>query len=550
MPVKLLKPADEAYQYPLLIKQLLLSSERYGANNEIVGGNNGKRYSYAEFNQRVQRLANMLTEQGVKQGDVVAVLDWDTPRYLECFFAIPMLGAVLHTVNVRLAPEQIVYTMNHAEDKVVLAHDDFLPLLAKVKHELVTVEKYIQLSDSDTPAEPALATVGEYERLLAAALPEFDFPDFDENAIATTFYTTGTTGNPKGVYFSHRQLVLHTLTLAATTSMNDNMQLMQASSVYMPITPMFHVHAWGVPYVATMMGLKQVYPGRYEPATLLQLFVREKVTFSHCVPTILQMVLSSEKAQAIDFSGWQVLIGGSALTAGLADAALARGIQVYTGYGMSETCPLLSTTWLPLEASEFDQQRQVQERIKTGRPVPLVNMRIIDNNGRFLPHDGEAMGEVVVRTPWLTQGYLNEPEKSAELWANGWMHTGDVGTIDSNYTLQIRDRIKDVIKTGGEWISSLDLENLISQHPDIELTAVVGLPDTEWGERPHAMLTVKADAAVDREQVADHLQQFIEAGLIEKWAIPDSVTVVAEIPRTSVGKIDKKLIRKQLQAAN
>ncbi|MDX1526433.1 MAG: fatty acid--CoA ligase [Pseudidiomarina maritima] len=550
MPVKLLKPADEAYQYPLLIKQLLLSSERYGANNEIVGGNNGKRYSYAEFNQRVQRLANMLTEQGVKQGDVVAVLDWDTPRYLECFFAIPMLGAVLHTVNVRLAPEQIVYTMNHAEDKVVLAHDDFLPLLAKVKHELVTVEKYIQLSDSDTPAEPALATVGEYERLLAAALPEFDFPDFDENAIATTFYTTGTTGNPKGVYFSHRQLVLHTLTLAATTSMNDNMQLMQASSVYMPITPMFHVHAWGVPYVATMMGLKQVYPGRYEPATLLQLFVREKVTFSHCVPTILQMVLSSEKAQAIDFSGWQVLIGGSALTAGLADAALARGIQVYTGYGMSETCPLLSTTWLPLEASDFDQQRQVQERIKTGRPVPLVNMRIIDNNGRFLPHDGEAMGEVVVRTPWLTQGYLNEPEKSAELWANGWMHTGDVGTIDSNYTLQIRDRIKDVIKTGGEWISSLDLENLISQHPDIELTAVVGLPDTEWGERPHAMLTVKADAAVDREQVADHLQQFIEAGLIEKWAIPDSVTVVAEIPRTSVGKIDKKLIRKQLQAAN
>jgi len=550
MPVKLLKPADEAYQYPLLIKQLLLSSERYGANNEIVGGNNGKRYSYAEFNQRVQRLANMLTEQGVKQGDVVAVLDWDTPRYLECFFAIPMLGAVLHTVNVRLAPEQIVYTMNHAEDKVVLAHDDFLPLLAKVKHELVTVEKYIQLSDSDTPAEPALATVGEYESLLAAALPEYDFPDFDENAIATTFYTTGTTGNPKGVYFSHRQLVLHTLTLAATTSMNDNMQLMQASSVYMPITPMFHVHAWGVPYVATMMGLKQVYPGRYEPATLLQLFVREKVTFSHCVPTILQMVLSSEKAQAIDFSGWQVLIGGSALTAGLADAALSRGVQVYTGYGMSETCPLLSTTWLPLEASEFDQQRQVQERIKTGRPVPLVNMRIIDNNGRFLPHDGEAMGEVVVRTPWLTQGYLNEPEKSAELWANGWMHTGDVGTIDSNYTLQIRDRIKDVIKTGGEWISSLDLENLISQHPDIELTAVVGLPDAEWGERPHAMLTVKADAAVDREQVADHLQQFIEAGLIEKWAIPDSVTVVAEIPRTSVGKIDKKLIRKQLQAAN
>jgi fatty-acyl-CoA synthase len=547
MPVKLLKPTEDAYEYPLLIKQLLLSSQRYGGDNEIVGGNNGQRFSYREFNERVCRLANVLTEAGVKAGDVVAVLDWDTPRYLECFFAIPMIGAVLHTVNVRLAPEQIVYTMNHAEDKLVLAHDDFLPLLAKVKHELMTVEKFIQLSDSDTPSEAPLKTAGEYEELLRKALPDFDFPDFDENAIATTFYTTGTTGNPKGVYFSHRQLVLHTMTLAATTSMNDNMQLMQSSSVYMPITPMFHVHAWGVPYVATMMGLKQVYPGRYEPATLLKLFMTEKVTFSHCVPTILQMVLSSEKAKAIDFSGWQVLIGGSALTAGLASAALERGIEIYTGYGMSETCPLLSTTWMPLHASEFSHDEQVAERIKTGRPVPFVNMRIIDSNGRFLPHDGEAMGEVVVRTPWLTQGYLKEPDKSKELWANGWMHTGDVGTIDSSYTLQIRDRIKDVIKTGGEWVSSLDIENLISKHQDIELAAVIGLPDDEWGERPHALVTVRAGAQVDHQAVVAHMQQYIDEGLIEKWAIPDTVKVVDEIPRTSVGKIDKKVIREMLK---
>ncbi|MFC7158586.1 AMP-binding protein [Pseudidiomarina halophila] len=399
MAVKLIPPADEAYNYPLLIKQLLLSAERYGGDNEIVGGNNGKRYSYSEFIERVHRLANVLTEAGVKEGDTVAVLDWDTPRYLECFFAVPMIGAVLHTVNVRLAPEQVVYTMNHAKDDLVLAHDDFLPLLAKVQGELTTVKGYIQLSDEAQAAPAGLETLGEYEDLLAGALTEFDFPDFDENAIATTFYTTGTTGNPKGVFFSHRQLVLHTLALAATTSMNDNMQLMQSSSVYMPITPMFHVHAWGVPYVATMMGLKQVYPGRYEPATLLKLFMTEKVTFSHCVPTILQMVLSSEKAKAIDFSGWQVLIGGSALTEGLAKAALERGIQIYTGYGMSETCPLLSTTWLPLGAEDFDLEQQVRTRVKTGKPVPLVNMRIIDSNGRFLPHDGEAMGEVVVRTP-------------------------------------------------------------------------------------------------------------------------------------------------------
>ena len=546
MAVKLIPPADDAYNYPLLIKQLLLSSERYAGDNEIVAGNTGKRYSYSEFIERIHRLANVLTEAGVKEGDTVAVLDWDTPRYLECFFAVPMIGAVLHTVNVRLAPDQVVYTMNHAADDLVLVHDDFLPLIAQVKDQLTTVKGYIHLSDEAEPKAAPFAVVGEYEQLLAGALTEFDFPDFDENAIATTFYTTGTTGNPKGVFFSHRQLVLHTLALAATTSMNDNMQLLQASSVYMPITPMFHVHAWGVPYVATMMGLKQVYPGRYEPASLLKLFVTEKVTFSHCVPTILQMVLSSEKAKAIDFSGWQVLIGGSALTEGLARAALERGIQVYTGYGMSETCPLLSTTWLPLDAGDMSLEQQVRERVRTGKPVPLVNMRIIDSNGRFLPHNGEDMGEVVVRTPWLTQGYLNEPEKSDELWANGWMHTGDVGSIDAGYTLQIRDRIKDVIKTGGEWVSSLDIENLISQHPDIELAAVVGLPDAEWGERPHAVVTVRSGAQVSYDDLVAFMTPLVDEGHIEKWAIPDTMKVVDEIPRTSVGKIDKKLIRSQL----
>ena len=546
MSVKILKPAEEAHQFPLLIKQLLLSSERYAGDNEIVGGNNGQRYRYSEFIERVHRLADMLTSAGVKAGDVVAVLDWDTPRYLECFFAIPMIGAVLHTVNVRLPPEQIVYTMNHAEDKLVLAHDDFLPLLAKVQGDLTTVTGYIQLSDSATPPPAPLTTLGDYETLLVQALPEFDFPDFDERAVATVFYTTGTTGKPKGVYFTHRQLVLHTMTLAATMSINKDMQLMQASSVYMPITPMFHVHAWGVPYAATMLGVKQVYPGRYEPATLLKLLVTEKVTFSHCVPTILQMILSSEQAKAIDLSGWQVLIGGSALTAGLARAALARGIQIYTGYGMSETCPILSTTWMPLNAADLSEDEQVAVRIKTGCPVPLVNMRIIDERGCFLPHDGESMGEVVVRTPWLTQGYLHDPEQSDVLWENGWMHTGDVGTIDASYTLQIRDRIKDVIKTGGEWISSLDIENLISQHPAVELAAVVGLPDDEWGERPQALVTVRAGMVVDHAAIVSHMQRFVEQGLIEKWAIPDSVQVVDEIPRTSVGKIDKKVIRERL----
>lgn len=545
--VKLIESTEEAYQYPLLIKQLLLSSERYGGDREIVGGNNGKRYSYTEFNQRVRQLANVLTAAGVKQGDTVAVLDWDTPRYLECFFAIPMLGAVLHTVNVRLAPEQIVYTMNHAKDDLVLVHDDFLPLMAQVKDQLETVHGFIQLSDEEKPQEAPLEVIGEYEQLMINADVHHEFPDFDENAVATTFYTTGTTGNPKGVFFTHRQLVLHTLALSATTSMNTQMQLLQSESVYMPITPMFHVHAWGVPYVATMLGLKQVYPGRYDPPQLLKLFVTEKVTFSHCVPTILQMVLSSEKAKDIDFSGWQVLLGGSAATEGLVKAAKERGISAYTGYGLSETCPLLCTTWLQDDFANQSGDEQVKTRTRTGVPVPLVDMGILDSKGQFLPHDGEAMGEVVVRTPWLTQGYLHEPDKSKELWQNGWLHTGDVGTIDGNHVLQIRDRIKDVIKTGGEWVSSLDLENLISQHPAVDLSAVVGLPDAEWDERPHVMVTLKMDGDLTLDDIRDHLQPFIDKGMIAKWAVPDSVTVVDEIPRTSVGKIDKKVIREQLK---
>lgn len=536
--------AETAFDQPLLIASILQTGLNAAPEQEILNADQS-RYTYRELGERVHRLANALADLGVKEGDTVAVMEWDTPRYLECFFAIPMMGAVIHTINVRLSPEQVLYTINHAKDDVILINREFLPLLEAVWDKVDTVKKLILLESSDGPAQTTLPIDGEYEALLAAASADYDFPILDENTTASTFYTTGTTGLPKGVYFSHRQLVMHTLAARSATAGVGHGRFNQ-DDVYMPITPMFHVHAWGVPYAATMLGVKQVYPGRYEPATLLKLLVTEKVTFSHCVPTILQMILSSEQAKAIDLSGWQVLIGGSALTAGLARAALARGIQIYTGYGMSETCPILSTTWMPLNAADSSEEEQVAVRIKTGCPVPLVNMRIIDERGRFLPHDGESMGEVVVRTPWLTQGYLHDPEQSDVLWENGWMHTGDVGTIDASYTLQIRDRIKDVIKTGGEWISSLDIENLISQHPAVELAAVVGLPDNEWGERPHALVTVRAGMAVDHAAIVSHMQRFVEQGLIEKWAIPDSVQVVDEIPRTSVGKIDKKVIRERL----
>jgi len=538
---RVIAPAPGAYSYPLLIKRLLLSGVRYQPGQEIVYADK-LRYTYTTLLERIQRLANVLVEAGVKPGDTVALLDWDSHRALECFFAVPMIGAVLHTVNVRLSAEQIRYTMNHAEDRLVLVHDDFLPLMEQLQGELQTVEGFIRFSDIE-PCATAVPVLGEYEALLAGADSQFEFPDFDENSLATLFYTTGTTGNPKGVYFTHRQLVLHTLNELGTLAACGGEPLLRSGDVYMPITPMFHVHAWGVPYVATALGIKQVYPGRYEANQLVRLFREEQVTFSHCVPTLLQMMLECEEGRKTDLTGWKMVIGGSALTQGLATRASARGIQVYCGYGMSETCPLLCLTSLSPEDLALPLAQQVPLRINAGVPIPLVDLRIVDEQGLDVAHDGESLGEVVVRAPWLTQGYLKEPEQGAALWAGGWMHTGDMGCINERGVLQIRDRIKDVIKTGGEWISSVALESLISQHPGVDSVAVVGVADVQWGEQPLALVVCVAGEQLDQQSLAQHLQQFVDNGSLNKWAVPRHVRFVDEIPKTSVGKINKKLIR-------
>lgn len=541
MATKIIPPADGAYAYPLLIKQLLLSGVRYEPGREIVYADK-LRYSYQTLNKRIRRLANALTAAGVKAGDTVALLDWDSHRYLECFFAVPMIGAVLHTVNIRLSPEQVLYTMNHAEDDLVLVHDDFLPLVEQIHGRLTTVKGFLQLSD-DTSAATSLPVLGEYENLLSEASDQYDFPDFDEHSVATLFYTTGTTGDPKGVYFTHRQLVLHTLNAVGTLGVYQGQPLLRSDDVYMPITPMFHVHAWGVPYVATLMGIKQVYPGRYEPNSLVRLYREEKVTFSHCVPTILQMILNCEEGKQARFDGWKMLLGGSALTLGIASEASAKGMLVHAGYGMSETCPLLCLTYLRDEDLALPREAQLPIRIKTGTTVPMVDLKIIDANGDDVAHDGESLGEIVVRAPWLTQGYLKDKEKGAELWHNGWLHTGDMASIDELGGVEIKDRIKDVIKTGGEWISSLELESLISEHPAVMSVAVVGIVDEQWGERPMAMIVSEPGQFLDRKILETHLQAFVDGGRINKWAIPKQFKFVAEIPKTSVGKINKKLIR-------
>ena len=539
---RIIPPADGAYQYPLLIKRLLMSGSRYEKTREIVYRDK-LRYSYPTLNERIARLANVLTAAGVKAGDTVAVMDWDSHRYLECMFAVPMIGAVIHTINVRLSPEQILYTMNHAEDKFVLVNSEFVGLYQAIAGQLTTVENTILLTDAPEKTADLPNLIGEYEDLLAAASTQYEFEDFDENSVATTFYTTGTTGNPKGVYFTHRQLVLHTMGVATIMGCIDSVRLLGTNDVYMPITPMFHVHAWGVPYAATMLGLKQVYPGRYDPELLVELWRKEKVTFSHCVPTILQMVLNAKAAQGTDFSGWKIIIGGSSLNRATYDAAKAKGIQLTAAYGMSETCPLISVAHLNDEMLAGSDDERITYRIKAGVPGVLVDAAIIDLDGNFLPADGESQGELVLRAPWLTEGYYREPEKGAELWAGGWLHTGDVATLDSMGVIDIRDRIKDVIKTGGEWVSSLALEDLISRHPAVREVAVVGIVDPQWGERPFALLVIREEHSIGAKELKEHLKPFVELGHINKWAIPSQIALVTEIPKTSVGKLDKKRIR-------
>src|SRR5580692_3044396 len=385
-----------AYSYPLLIKQLLHAPLAQTPRQEIVY-RDVRRLTYLELRDRIGRLASALTKIGVRPGDTVGVLDWDSNRFLEAFFAIPMMGAILQTVNVRLSPEQIVYTINHAGSTTLLVNDEFAPLLEGLKSQLPKVKTLVVMSDRPSPQTGGLSFVGEYEELLATGSPDYDFPDFDENVQATTFYTTGTTGLPKGVFYSHRQLVLHSLCELAFLGVAGRQGRFSRDDVYMPMTPMFHVHAWGFPWSATLAGVKQVYPGRYEPAMLLKLIKTEGVTFTHCVPTILQMLLGAAAAAKTDLAGLKMIIGGSALPKSLAKQAMDRGVDVFAGYGMSETGPLLTVAHLKASDLSGDADQEVEIRTRAGRACPLVDLRIVDADMDEAPHDGATSGEIVVR---------------------------------------------------------------------------------------------------------------------------------------------------------
>jgi len=535
-----------SYNFQLLLKHLLEHGVAWAPDQQIVYRDR-VRHTYTDMYNRVLRLGSALQRLGVQKGAKVGVIEWDSHRYLEMYFGIPGIGAVLHTINPSLAPDDLAYTLMHAEDEVLIFNEDFAPLVERVRPRLPSIRKYIMITDK--PEKPdAKGVDAEYEELLASATPLAELPDLDENTQATLAYTTGTTGRPKGVYFSQRQLTLHALVAGITVSAFGNYGGVGKHDVYMPLTPMFHVHAWGIPYMSTLYGVKQVYPGRYQPEMLLKLILGEKVTFSHCVPTILQMLVTAPAVQGLDLSHWQVVIGGARLPKGLALAARKLGVKVYTGYGMSETCPILTIATLK---PSMDEDTHLDQAISTGFPVPLVNLKVLNAAGQEVARDATETGEIVVRTPWLTPGYYKDPERSEELWAGGWLHTGDVAHVNEQGYVQIVDRMKDLIKSGGEWIVSLELENLLSLHEDVLEAAVIGVPDEKWGERPLAIVVPKqgAEGKITAEGLRAHMEKFVTDGVIATWEVPDHYVVVKEIPKTSVGKIDKKVLRSRYPAA-
>lgn len=523
--------------YQLTIDKII-SSAALRTPEQIITYMGKESYTYAEFHDRVKRLASSLARIGVGKGDVVAVIDWDTNRYLESYYAIPMSGAVLHTVNIRLPPELIFYTMQHAGDSYALIRDEFVPIIEKNKAAFSFIKGWIVYSENGK-FECGLSPLHYYDDLVSQD-PEDNLPELNENDRATTFYTSGTTGMPKGVSFTHRQIVLHTL--GSAVSFNEYPFKVASDDVLMPLVPMFHVHSWGFPYSGILKGMKYVLPGRYDFPNIAKLIKEQKVTVSASVPSILYLILNVPNiGEFIEPGTFRVIIGGAALPRGLAMTARQLGIDVTAGYGLSETAPVLTLATFNDEIMKMTEDEQFDYRLKTGIPIPLVQLKVVDENGNEVPKDGKSIGEITVQSPWLTSEYTDDPDGTKKLWKGGWMHTGDLAVVDARGYISIVDREKDAVKSGGEFIPSLVLEDVISACEGVNEVAVVAKPDPKWGERPVAFYS--GDESVDEAKIRKHLEGFVEFGRIAKFWIPDEYRKVDEFQKTSTGKIDKKVLK-------
>lgn len=507
----------------------------HGASEVITWtGGEPRRRSYAEIGRRSAQLANALRQLGVTGDERVATFMWNNAEHLEAYLAIPAMGAVLHTLNIRLFTEQLVYIANHAEDHVVLVDATLVPLLQKAVPELKTVRHVVVVGgDPASISVPAGIEVHDYEELLSGQPDTFDWAEVDERAAAAMCYTSGTTGNPKGVVYSHRSIYLHSMQVCMT----DGMGLSQSDRA-LAVVPMFHAMSWGLPYAAMMVGASMIMPDRFlQPEPLVRMMEAEKPTMAAAVPTIWQGVLQQLEATQADVSSLkEVVVGGAACPPSLMKAFEEKfGITVLHAWGMTETSPLGSVARPP--AGSTGEERWAY-RTSQGRMPAGVESRLVGDNGEVLPKDGKSIGELEVRGPWITGAYYgdDDPEK----FHDGWLRTGDVGYVTPDGFLQLTDRAKDVIKSGGEWISSVELENAVMAHPAVAEAAVIGIPDEKWSERPLAAVVLKEGQQVE----AVELREFLRDKLA-KWQLPEYWTFIPEVPKTSVGKFDKKVLRKQ-----
>ncbi len=516
--------------FPLNIAALFRHGRSVHSRSQVVTceGTGSRRASFAVVADRAEQLAAALRRLGIRPDDRVGTFAWNTQEHLEAYLAIPLMGAVLHTLNLRLFPEQLEYIINHAEDSIILVDDSLVPLLARIAPRLKTVRHFIVIGSGD--ASP-LGNVLRYEELLAAEKPGAEWPEIDERAAAAMCYTSGTTGHPKGVVYSHRSTYLHSMAQCMSGSIGLN-----ESDRILPIVPMFHANAWGLPYGGWLAGSDLLFPGRFlQPEPLCKFMQAEQPTVTAGVPTVWNAVLNHAGANTAALSSLRTVIcGGSAVPCSMIEQFETRfGVRMIQGWGMTETSPLAALARPP---ADIPKEEQLDWRAMAGRVVPGVEIRITDSAGRIQPWNDEAVGEIEVRGPWVTAAYYCD--ESSDRFHDGWLRTGDVGTINDRGFIRITDRAKDVIKSGGEWISSVEVENALMAHPEVLEAAVIAMPDEKWSERPLACIVRKPGSTVTAEALRDFV-----SGRVGKWWVPENWAFIAEVPKTSVGKFDKKVLR-------
>jgi fatty-acyl-CoA synthase len=524
---------------PLTITSIMNFAEQLYGDTEIVSvtaDNPAHRYTYAEAFRRTRRLANALADAGIREGDRIATLAWNDYRHFELYYAISCSGAVCHTINPRLFPEQVEYIVNHAQDRLIFVDPAFLPLLEGLQEKLPTVERYVVLTDADNLPATTLANATDYESFIAGHGDRFDWPELDENAASALCYTSGTTGNPKGVLYSHRSTVLHSYGAALPDAM-----ALSAADVVLPIVPMFHVNAWSIPYCAAMVGAKLVFPGGKmgDGETLQRLIEQEQVTMSAGVPTVWLALLGylRDTGKRVDSLN-RVVVGGAACPLSIMEEFSEKhGVYTHHAWGMTETGPLGTFNSLKPGMSALPKAQLDAIRVKQGRPIFGVEIRIVDPDGNVQPWDGEATGEVRIRGNWVCSGYYRM-EDTGSHDEEGYFGTGDVASMDPGGYMRITDRTKDVIKSGGEWISSIDLENAAVGHPAVAEAAVIGVPHPKWTERPLLIVVRAPGAELEKEEILAYLE-----GKVARWWIPEDAVFVDEIPHTATGKISKKDLR-------